>query len=75
MRRGRLWWRLWRSCGGDEVGSVCGGERIKFGASSQFCADGVLVDVVDVGNVVVRIGDAVVCVTSFPDVQFALELK
>jgi hypothetical protein len=48
---------------------------VEFGLGGHVCSDGILVDVGEVGGVVVGVGDAVVCVASFPDFQFTFEAE
>lgn len=57
------------------MGGVGGGVRVEFGLGGQVGLDGILVDVRQVGGVIVGVVDAMVCVASFPDIQFALEAK
>jgi len=44
---------------------------VELGLGGQVCSDGILVDVGEVGGVVLLVGDAVVCEASFPDIQLA----
>ena len=48
-----------------------GGVGVEFGLGGQVCSDGILVDVREVGGVVVGVGDAAAVVTAFPYVEFA----
>ena len=57
------------------MGWVGGGVWVEFGLGGQVCSDGILVDVIEMGGVIVLVGDAVVCEASFPDIQFAPEAK
>lgn len=52
-------------------GGVWVGARLR----GQVCSNGVLVDVGEVGSVVVGVDDAATVVTAFPHVEFALQEK
>lgn len=57
------------------MGWVGSGVRVEARFRSEVGADQVLVDVSQMGGVVVGVGDAVVCEASFPDIQFALQAE
>ena len=57
------------------MGWIGGGVRVEFGLGGQVCSDGILVDVGEVGGVIVLVGDAVVCEALFPDIQFAFQAE
>lgn len=54
---------------------VGGGVRVEARLGGQVCTDGILMDVGEVGGVVVLVVDAVVGEASFPDIQIAFQAE
>ena len=57
------------------MGWVGGGVGVKFELGGQVCSDWVLVDVGEVGGVVVGVENSTAIVSGLPDVEFGLQAE